>query len=103
MDLLRQTKKPGIIAPTDLKSCYDQISHLIVSLSMQRQGIQESEILFMFTPLQRLQHTIRCAYGNSTGTYGTEQGVAPMQGVYQGNGASPIIWAVVSSPLLQIL
>ena len=26
-----------------------------------------------------------------------------MQGVYQGNGAGPIIWAVVSSPLLQIL
>ena len=26
-----------------------------------------------------------------------------MQGVYQGNGTGPIIWAVVSSPLLQIL
>ena len=103
MDLLRQTKKPGIIAPTDLKSCYDRISHSIASLSMQRQGIQESEILCMFTPLQRLQHTIRCAYGDSTRTYGTESGVAPMQGVYQGNGAGPIIWAVVSSPLLQIL
>ena len=103
MDLLRQTKRPGIIAPTDLKSCYDRISHSIASLSMQRQGIQESEILCMFTPLQRLEHTIRCAYGDSSKTYGTEAGVAPMQGVYQGNGAGPIIWAVVSSPLLQIL
>jgi hypothetical protein len=26
-----------------------------------------------------------------------------MQGVYQGNGAGPIIWAVVSSPLLRIM
>ena len=26
-----------------------------------------------------------------------------MQGVYQGNGAGPIVWAVVSSSLLQIL
>jgi hypothetical protein len=26
-----------------------------------------------------------------------------MQGVYQGNGAGPIIWAVVSSPLLWIM
>jgi hypothetical protein len=26
-----------------------------------------------------------------------------MQGVYQGNGAGPVIWAVVSSPVLQIL
>ena len=27
----------------------------------------------------------------------------PTQGIYQGNGAGPIIWAVVSSLLLQIL
>ena len=27
----------------------------------------------------------------------------PIQGIYQGNGAGPIIWVVVSSPLLQIL
>ena len=26
-----------------------------------------------------------------------------MQGVYQGNGAGPIVWAVISSPLLEIL
>jgi hypothetical protein len=26
-----------------------------------------------------------------------------MQGIYQGNGAGPVIWAVVSSPVLQIL
>ena len=26
-----------------------------------------------------------------------------MQGVYQGNGGGPTIWAVVSSPLLQIM
>jgi hypothetical protein len=26
-----------------------------------------------------------------------------MQGVYQGNGAGPVIWAVVSSPVLQLL
>ena len=52
MDLLCQTKRPGIITPTNLKSCYDRISHSIASLSMQRQGIQESEILCMFTPLQ---------------------------------------------------
>ena len=35
--------------------------------------------------------------------YGTNRAELPMQGVYQGNGAGPIIWAVVSSSLLQIL
>ena len=103
MDLLRQFKIPGIIAPTDLKSCYDRICHNIASLSMRRQGVQESEVLCMFRPLQYLEHTIRCAYGNSSATYGSNRWEVPMQGVYQGNGAGPIIWAVVSSPLLEIL
>ena len=103
MDLLRQERIPGIIAPTDLKSCYDRICHSIASLSMRRQGVQALEVHCMFTPLQYLQHTICCAYGNSDNTYGSDTWEKPMQGVYQGNGAGPIIWAVVSSPLLQIL
>ena len=103
MDILRQTKRPGIIAPTDLKSCYDRICHNVASLSMQRIGLAESEIQCMFRPLPHLEHSIRCAFGTSQETYGNELNSTPMQGVYQGNGAGPIIWAVVSSPLLQIL
>ena len=103
MDILRQTRTPGIIAPTDLKSCYDRICHSIASLSMRRQGVHQSEVTCMMVPLQYLEHTIRCAYGHSDTTYGTNRAELPMQGVYQGNGAGPIIWAVVSSPLLQIL
>ena len=34
MDLLRQERIPVIIAPTDLKSCYDRICHSIASLSI---------------------------------------------------------------------
>ena len=103
MDILRQSKEPGIIAPTDLKSCYDRICHSIASLSMRRQGISKSEVTCMLVPLQYLEHTIRCAYGQSSTTYGTDYSEKPMQGVYQGNGAGPIIWAVVSSPIVQIL
>ena len=103
MDLLRQFKRPGIIAPTDLKSCYDRICHNIAALCMRRQGVHESEVLCMLRPLQYLEHTIRCAYGHSSQTYGSDYMEKPMQGVYQGNGAGPIIWAVVSSPLLDIL
>jgi hypothetical protein len=57
----------------------------------------------MFSTLQNLEHTIRMAYGNSEETYGGDLWVIPMQGVYQGNGAGPLIWAVVSSPLLDIM
>ena len=103
MDLLRQKKQPGAIAFTDLKSCYDRICHSVASLCLQRQGVAESEIVCMFSPLQYLEHSIRCAYGDSTETYGSEVWAAPMQGLYQGNGAGPIVWAVVSSPVLQIM
>ena len=70
---------------------------------MRRQGVHEREVLCMLHPLQYLEHTIRCAYGHSSQTYGSDYMEKPMQGVYQGNGAGPIIWAVVSSPLLDIL
>ena len=38
MDILRQNKIPGIISPTDLKSCYDRICHSIASLSCNDKG-----------------------------------------------------------------
>jgi hypothetical protein len=57
----------------------------------------------MFSTLQNLEHTIRTAYGDSEETYGGDLWVIPMQRVYQGNGAGPLIWALVSSPLLDIM
>jgi hypothetical protein len=44
--------------------------------------------------LQNLEHTIRTAHGDSEETYGGDLWVIPMQGVYQGNGAGPLIWAL---------
>jgi hypothetical protein len=62
-DLLRQFKIPGVVIPTDLKSCYDRICHAVAALSLRRQGVAESEVVCMFSTLQHLKHTIRCAYG----------------------------------------
>jgi hypothetical protein len=102
-DLLRQLKWPGIMVSNNLKSCYDRICHSIASLCMRRQRVAESEVVFTFTLIQNLEHKIGTAYGDSDKTYGGKLWVIPMQGVYQGHGAGPTIWAVVSSPLLQIL
>jgi hypothetical protein len=57
----------------------------------------------MFSTLQNLEHTIQTAYGDSEDTYGGDMWVISMQGVYQVGGAGPLIWAVVSSPLLDIM
>ena len=53
------------------------------------------------TPLSGTFHMVRVWDVKSND--GTELNSTPMQGVYQGNGAGPIIWAAVSSPLLQVL
>ena len=102
-DIIRLTRRPGAIAITDLKSCYDRVCHSIASMSLRRFGLSESEARCMFEPLQYMEHRIRCAFGDSRETYGSKRTDRPMQGLYQGNGAGPVIWAAVSSPILQRL
>ena len=57
----------------------------------------------MFTTLQSLEHHIRTAFGDSDSTYHDRDEASPMQGIYQGNKAGPIIWAVKSSPLFHLM
>jgi len=110
-DLLRQKRQPGGHMATDAVSCYDRIVHSVASLCMQRQGMPLGPIICMMTTLQNMKHRIRTIYGDSEdhfdaadSLYGVPLGQAqPIQGVGQGNGASPQIWAVVSSPMLEVL
>ena len=63
-----------------------------------------------------MDHTIRTAYGDSTQLYGGPDWVTPlaglawgnkeegpMLGMGQGNGAAPASWAVISTPMLEIM
>ena len=57
----------------------------------------------MFTTIQNLEHHIRTLYGDSTVSQGGNLWVLPVSGVGQGNGAGPAIWAVVSTPVLDMM
>ena len=59
----------------------------------------------MFTTLQEMEHHIRTVYGDSQISFQSKnhRKKIPIQGVGQGNGAGPQIWAVVSSPVLEML
>ena len=57
----------------------------------------------MFTTIQGHRHTIRRAYGDSDKAVSGQSSVTPLHGVGQDNGAGPGIWAVVSSPVLEVL
>ena len=102
MDLLRQRRQAGALCSNDAKSCYDRIVHNIASLAMRRTGMPAEPVRSMFETLQQAAHRVTTAYGISTQTYGTNL-VIPYQGVGQGNGGGPAIWAVISTVIIAMM
>jgi hypothetical protein len=66
-------------------------------------GVPRSVVDCLFTTLQNAFHHVRTGFGDSRGSYGGPVWLLPIHGIGQGNGAGPAIWAVVSTPLLNIL
>jgi hypothetical protein len=71
---------------------------------MQRLGVNMNAIRSMFFTLQQLRHYIRTAYGISEKSFNAHD-IHPIaiQGIGQGNGAGPQIWAAISSVVLDML
>ncbi len=55
----------------------------------------------MFGTLAKAQHYIRTNYGDSDTAYSCLE--IPFQGIYQGNGAGPGIWLLISIPIINML
>jgi hypothetical protein len=70
---------------------------------MHRNGVPKQAVDCLFTTLQNATHQVRTGYGDSSSSYGGPNWITPMHGIGQGNGAGPAIWAVLSSPLLNLL
>jgi hypothetical protein len=100
-DLIRQAQMDAAMCSDDAKSCYDRIIHSIASILMQQQNIPASACICVLTVLQNLHHTVRTIYGDSKSGYGGTLWAVPYSGVGKGNGAGPVIWAVVSTPVLK--
>jgi hypothetical protein len=69
---------------------------------MQRIKVPPGPIICMFSTIQCLNHYIRTIYGDSELSFTGELWTVPIQGVGQGNGAGPQIWALVSTPVLDL-
>jgi hypothetical protein len=63
----------------------------------------KSIINCLFTTLQDAIHKRRTGFGDSKEYYGGSVWLVPIYGIGQGNGTGPAIWAVVSTPLLNVL
>jgi hypothetical protein len=100
-DIARQEHRPMALCSNDAKSCYDRILHAIASICMRRVGVPKKTCLMMFGTLAKVKHYIRTTYGDSSTAYNCIE--IPFQGVYQGNGAGPGIWLLVSIPIINML
>jgi hypothetical protein len=100
-DIARQEHRSMALCSNDAKSCYDRILHAIATICMRRVGVSKQTCLMMFGTLAQAKHHIRTTYGDSDTSYTCIE--IPFQGIYQGNGAGPGIWLLVSIPIINML
>jgi len=102
-DHICQLKQAAIICSNNAKLCYDQIIRHIAAQSMYWCGVNKPALICIFSTIQHLRHHIHSLFGDSQISAGTELWAVPISGIGQGNGAGPQIWAVVSTPILDML
>ena len=87
LDIALQKRMATTAVAVDLASCYDQITHPIASLCMQRLGHAETTVTCRFSTVQDLEVNVRTAFGDSTGNNKQElfacQLEKPPQGYYK--------------------
>jgi len=91
---------PMAVCSNNAKSCYERIV-LIVSLCCL--STPKGSVQSMLSMIHGMQHHLCSSYGDSKTSQGRHQWGVPIAGIGQGNGACPLIWAAVSTPLFQIL
>ncbi len=101
MDIARLEHRTMALCSNDAKSCYDRILHAIASICMRRVGVPKETCQMMFGTLAQVDHYVRTNFGDSKASYACFE--IPFQGVYQGNGAGPGIWMLVSIPIINML
>jgi hypothetical protein len=115
-DLICQYKAPAALCSNDAKSCYDRIIHSIVpSLCFLHLGSRTTTCVHALNVTEHGTHYSHrtCdstwSYGGavwSTPIHGLAWGdkeEGPMSGIGQGNGAAPASWAIISTPILEII
>jgi hypothetical protein len=100
-DIWRQKRQSGALCSNDAKSCYNRVVHSFAILCVLRLGCPMGPLISMFVTLQKMNHFIRTPYGVSSTTFTSEN--FPFQGLGQGNGAGPTVWAVVSAPIINMV
>jgi hypothetical protein len=99
-DMVRQSRVSAAITSVNASNCYDRIAHVIASLIFQSFGVPKSAIESMLKAIEDMKFFLRTGFGNSTRLAGGGVQVK-LQGLTQGNRASPVGWAVISIVILR--
>ncbi len=95
----RQARVPAAIAPVDASNCYDRIAHTMVSLVFQAFGVPITAIKTMLGAIENMKFFLCTGFGDLKSLAGG--GIrTKTQGLTQGNGASPAVWAVITICIL---
>jgi Reverse transcriptase (RNA-dependent DNA polymerase) len=86
----------------DAKSCYDRIVCNVAMLVSQFYGIPSEYCNMQAETLKQTKYHIRTAIGDSDNYY-THSNMTPIHGTGQGSCASPAIWLLISSFIMDLL
>jgi hypothetical protein len=86
----------------DAKSCYDRIICNLAMIISQYFGVTRNMASLHATTLRKMKYRLRTALGESTTTY-QHTAMTPIHGTGQGSCASPAIWLLISSILMDCL
>ena len=99
-DIVRQTRSAAAIALVDTSNCYNRIAHAMASLIFQSFGVKSTAVLVMLETIQKMKFFLQPAYGDSK-TFAGYTIKIKMQGLGQGNRASPAGWGAISITILR--
>ncbi len=99
-DIARQARTPAAIASVNSLNCYDRSAHAIALLVFQAFGIPESAIESMLGMINNMKFFLHNSFGDSK-RFASGGVNVKVQGLTQGNGASPSGWAVISIMILR--
>jgi hypothetical protein len=100
----RMTKTNLATMDNDAKSCYDRIICKLAKIISQYFGVTKNLASLHATTLKKLKYRLRTALGESKTAY-QHSATTPIHGTSTGQGscASPAIWLLISSILMDCL
>jgi hypothetical protein len=99
-DIGRQARASAAIASVNASNCYDRIAHAIALLVLQAFGVLESAIESMLGAIENMKYFLHTGIGDSK-QFASGGVSVKIQGLTQGNRASPAEWAVISIVILR--